>query len=266
MSGSSSLDALDEALGIAGGDRPASNNPPPAQATPPASPAVAAAAVGSAPAEPAAGFPGFDALPAEKRASILAAAIKFGIRQDDPLFQIIVALEWHLALYQEIPGNVREAGHQAAELVNLTREGFRVDGEDAQAKIRDVLADFLKSAKPSLQTAATAGVQDGLKRLDTKALIAEIAGQVSEKAAKSQAKRWFTLALLFAGVVSLAGLAAGFFTGRHVFPVKDAYAEKAALYMRQMQCGTEGWKIAPGQIVCRNPANGTAVTLQIPNE
>lgn len=210
------------------------------------------------------GFPGFDALPAEKRADILAAALKFGIQQDDPIFQIIVALEWHLTLYRDIPACIREAGHQAAELVNLTREGFREDRNQAVTAIHGVLTQFVKTARPSVQTAAAAGIQDGLRQLDTKALIAEIAGKVAERGAKEQTRRWLAIGIGGAGVAVLVAMGAGFFVGREVFPARDSFAEQSAVYMRQMECGTAGWKVQPGQVVCRNPSNGSAVVLQIP--
>lgn len=216
------------------------------------------------PAEPAgpSAEPDLEWLTPERQADVLKVAMRFSIRQDDPLFAIILALQYHLDLYDDIPAKVREAINDAATQLNTCRNGFTEDAEKARESLAFDFKKFLDSARPMLTTAAQKGVNDAIGSLDTGKLVAEVAGKVADAVAITKARKLAGLGLALAGAAFISALVAGALLGRYAFPQQDPAAQRAAAIMRQLDCRTS----RPGEIVCINPANRTGVTLQLPAE
>lgn len=201
-----------------------------------------------------------DTLPAERQAEILKVALAFGIQQHDPLFAVILALQFHHDLYKQIPKDIEQAGTEAAQLLNAAGESIKSDTDAARKALADNLQTFLKTAGPELTTAAQKGVVTALSSLDTAALVAKVAGRVADSVAIHKARKLAGLGLIVSGAAIVAALLAGGAIGRLLLPKIPEFERSASLYLQQLDCK----KISVTDAVCRNPANGTAVQLKIP--
>lgn len=199
------------------------------------------------------------ALTPERQAEILKVALTFGIQQNDPLFSIILALQFHTDLYKSIPDAVEKAGEESAHLINAAGESIRCETETARQALADELQSFLKAAPPAMQTAAQKGVLAAIGNLNTEKLVREIAGKVTDATAVHKARRMLGAGLVAVGLSVALALVAGGALGRYLWPNVPEFERLAGKYMMQLDC-----KAAGASTVCTNRSTGTSMTFRTP--
>lgn len=199
------------------------------------------------------------ALTPERQNEILKVAMTFGISQNDPLFSVILALQYHTDLYKSIPVAVEKAGEQSAQVINAAGESIRDESVAARQALEEELKTFLKTAPPAMQIAAQKGVLAAVSSLDTQKLVREIAGKVTDATAMYKARRMLGAGLVVVGLSAILALVAGGVLGRYVWPNVPDFERLAGKYMMQLDCKATG-----ATTICTNRSSGTSMTFRTP--
>jgi hypothetical protein len=161
----------------------------------------------------------------------MQVAMDFGISsREDPLFQIIAALQWHLRLYEQIPEQVAQAGATASD--GIKRE--------IDSAMQTLSAQMQQRAAKALLEAARGG--------EMQKVVRDVSAAVSKTLTVGRSRLLLGFGLVVSAIAVRAALVIGFYTGR--VSAADPQGELAKFYMSQLSCSARG-----SDIECRLPAD-----------
>jgi hypothetical protein len=156
-----------------------------------------------------------------------------GIRDHDALWEVMIALQYHLHLYKEVPKNIQNRSNEITQRLEDTSTKVCNDFEQAcLAAARENLTLIQKRTKEfeaQSQKNITAGARDA---------VLGVARDVSTK----EKSKWITIAATTCGIASLALVGLGFWLG-NMKGYEDAVNAKVKYHWSGTKSGQEAFQL-----------------------
>jgi hypothetical protein len=134
-----------------------------------------------------------------------------GIRDNDALWDVMIALQYHRHLYGEVPEAIQNMASKLIESLRDTSATVNQDFKDTCIAEIDKAITFIQEAAKRLEAEVRRNLSES--QLDFTKKIRDDALSVMKNVSEKDRLRWFSIALATCGVASLVFSGVGFWLG-----------------------------------------------------